>query len=119
MARTGQSLPEVTAGQRAAVEVALRRRNLAPRVRERLEMVKAAALGQGLATIGRWSGRSPRTIRRWVGRFAAGGIPALADAPRSGRPAVADGTIGAQRRRRWTLARARWGCHSTSGRRSG
>ena len=29
-------------------------------------------------------------VRRWVGRFVAGGIPALADAPRPGRPAVAD-----------------------------
>ena len=29
-----------------AVEAALRRRNLAPRVRERLEMVKGVALGQ-------------------------------------------------------------------------
>jgi transposase len=90
MARTDQSSPEITGEQRVAVEAALRRRDLAPRVRERLEMVKAVALGQDLASSARWSGRSPRTVRRWVGRFAAGGIPALADAPRPGRPAVAD-----------------------------
>ncbi len=89
MARTGQSLPELTEEQRAAVEAALRRRDLAPRMRERLEMVKAVALGQDLARIGRWSGRSLRTVRRWLRRFAAGGVAALADAPRSGRPAVA------------------------------
>jgi transposase len=81
---------EITAEQRQAVEAALRQRVLAPRVRERLEMVKAVALGQELASIRRWSGRSEPTIRRWLGRFASGGVAALADAPRAGRPAVAD-----------------------------
>ena len=90
MARTEQSLPEITGEQRVVVEAALRRRDLAPRVRERLEMVKAVALGHDLASSARWSGRSPRTVRRWVGRFTTGGIGALADAPRPGRPAVAD-----------------------------
>lgn len=78
------------AQQREAVEVTLRRRDLAPRVRERLEMVKGVALGEDLATIARWSGRSPRTIRYWLRRFCADGIAGVADAPRSGRPARAD-----------------------------
>ena len=81
----------VTAGERAAVEAALRRRELAPRVRERLELVKAAALGQDTVAIVAWRGRGERTVRRWLGAFAAGGVAALADAPRSGRPAEADG----------------------------
>ncbi len=85
MARTGRSLPAMTEEQLAAVEAALRRRDLAPRLRERLEMVKAAALGQDLAAIARWSGRSAGTVRRWLSRFAAGGVEALADAPRAGR----------------------------------
>jgi len=80
----------VTAAGRAAVEAALRRRELAPRVRARLEMVKAAALGQDLGAIMAWSGRGERTVRRWLGAFARGGVAALADAPRSGRPVVAD-----------------------------
>jgi transposase len=75
---------------REAVEAALRRRDLAPRVRERLEMVKGVALGHPLAEVARWSGRGERTVVRWVRAFAAGGIAALADAPRSGRPARAD-----------------------------
>jgi transposase len=79
-----------TAAERAAVEAALRRRDLAPRPRERLEMVKAAALGQDLAGIARWSGRTPETVRRWLRRFRAGGIAALTDAPRPGRPPKAD-----------------------------
>jgi transposase len=53
-------------------------------------MVKGVALGEDLARIARWSGRSPRTVQHWLGRFRAGGIAALADAPRPGRPARAD-----------------------------
>ena len=81
---------EVSAVERTAMEAALRRRDLPPRVRERLEMVKAAALGQDLAAIARWSGRTPATVRRWLDRFRAGGVAALADAPRPGRPPKAD-----------------------------
>ena len=90
MGEPAESVIAVTADQRAAVTAALRERDLPARVRERLEMVKAAALGQDLATIARWSGRSARTIRRWLERFVGGGVAALADAPRPGRPARAD-----------------------------
>lgn len=75
---------------RLEVEALLRRRALAPRVRERLEMVKARALGQDLGQIVAWSGRSAHTVQRWLGRYAAGGLAALADAPRRGRPPRAD-----------------------------
>jgi transposase len=81
---------EVTVAQRTAVEAALRRRDLTPRVRERLEMVKAAGLGQDLDEIAQWTGRTPETVRRWLAVFQAGGIVALADAPRQGRPPKAD-----------------------------
>lgn len=80
----------VTVEEGTAVEAARRRRDLTPRVRERLEMVKAAALGQELGEIARWSGRTPETVRHWLGRFRGGGIAALADAPRRGRPPKAD-----------------------------
>ena len=90
MAQQAAPLSTVTAEQRAAVEAALRRRDLTPRVRARLEMVKGVALGQDEAAIVAWSGRSARTVRRWLRRFAAGGIAALADAPRPGRPPAAD-----------------------------
>ena len=90
MARKGRALPEITAEQREAVATVLRRRDLAPRLRERLEMVKAAGLGRAPAEIAAWSGRAERTVRRWVAAFVAGGVGALADAPRPGRPARAD-----------------------------
>ena len=81
---------EVTAAQRTAVEAALRRRDLTPRVRERLEMVKAAALGQDLDEIAAWSGRTRPTVRRWLTTFHTDGLAGLGDAPRQGRPPKAD-----------------------------
>ena len=53
-------------------------------------MVKAAGLGYEAAAIAAWSGRSVRTVRRWLGRFVAAGLEALRDAPRPGRPVKAD-----------------------------
>jgi len=73
-----------------AVEDLLRRREVPPRVRERLEMVKGVALGQPLEEVGRWSGRTSRTVQRWLRAFASGGSAAVADAPRHGRPVKAD-----------------------------
>lgn len=76
--------------QQAAVEALLRQRGLPSRQRERLEMVKAAWLGADIAAIAQWSGRTPRTVRRWLTAFREGGVGALADAPIPGRPAKAD-----------------------------
>lgn len=90
MAERGRDAVAITAVQRAAVEAQLRRRDLPPRMRERLEMVKAAALGQEHEQIATWSGRSVRTVRRWLACFQSGGSAALADAPRPGRPPKAD-----------------------------
>ena len=80
----------VSAEDHAEVERRLRQRDLVPRVRERLEMVKGVALGHPLAEVARWSGRTERTVVRWLAAFARGGTAALADAPRRGRPARAD-----------------------------
>jgi len=74
---------------RDAVEDVLRRRDVTPRMRERLEMVKGVALGQSLAEVARWSGRTERTVVRWLCAFAAGGVAGVADAPRGGRPVKA------------------------------
>lgn len=90
MAALSWTMPEIADEQRGRVEEELRRRDLPLRTRERLEMVKAAALGHGLAAIVRWSGRSRRTVRFWLERYVAVGVTGLADAPRAGRPARAD-----------------------------
>ena len=80
----------LTDEQRKRLEELLRRRDLSPRVRERLEMVKAVGLGYELERIEGWSGRGGRTIRRWVRAFARGGLAGVRDAARSGRPARVD-----------------------------
>lgn len=80
----------IAAAQRAAVETRLGRRDLAPRQRERLEMVKAAWLGADVATIAAWCGRTPRTVRRWLAAFRDGGVAGVADTPHRGRPPKAD-----------------------------
>ena len=85
----------VTPEQQAAVDALLHQPALSPRLRERLEMVKAAALGWEWEAIAAWSGRSERTVRHWLMRFMAGGIPALTDAPRPGRPPIADASYHA------------------------
>jgi transposase len=76
--------------QRATIEALLHERELAPRVRERLEMVKGAALGWDVAAIAGWCGRTEATVRRWLAMYQEGGAAALADAPRAGRPRQAD-----------------------------
>jgi transposase len=80
----------VSPAQRVEVDQWLRRRDLPPRLRERLEMVKAVELGQAVPQIAQWSGRTERPVRHWLRRYAQGGVAALADAPRAGRPATAD-----------------------------
>jgi transposase len=90
MGRKRELEVQVTAEQLTAIEVLLHRQDLTRRLRERLEMVRAAAMGQDLAWIAKWSGRSTRTVRFWLERFQEEGLEALADAPRPGRPARAD-----------------------------
>jgi transposase len=76
--------------RQAEVERLLRRETLNRRVRERLEMVKAHALGQDMAQIARWCGRRVETVRHWLQRYQEHGVSGLRDAPRSGRPRQAD-----------------------------
>jgi len=83
---TGPIAPDV----RALVEQTLTIPSLTLRYRERLEMVKGAYRGDSVLVIARWSGRTERTVRMWLRAFRNGGLDALGDAPRSGRPRRAD-----------------------------
>jgi transposase len=90
MEQSAATVIPVTPEQQAAVEAWLHQPTLSPRLRERLEMVKAASLGWDWDAIAAWSDRTPRTVHHWLTRFTTGGIAALGDAPRSGRPTIAD-----------------------------
>ncbi len=93
MPGTGEPLLRLSPEEREKVKATLRRGDhLPPRVRERLEMVKAADLGRDLDEIARPGAlaRRARCAAGWLGAFASGGIGAVADAPRPGRPALAD-----------------------------
>lgn len=90
MNRETRIAQSATAEQRQALDALLARPDLSPRVRERAEMVKAAALGQDVAAIDAWSGRTTETVRWWLGRYLTAGVAGLGDAPRPGRPKRAD-----------------------------
>ncbi|MFD4653853.1 helix-turn-helix domain-containing protein [Streptomyces sp. NPDC058441] len=57
------------------------------RARQRAIVVLLAARGRGNARIAAETRLHVDTVRTWRGRFADGGLPALADRKRSGRPA--------------------------------
>ncbi|GGX29118.1 IS630 family transposase [Streptomyces chryseus] len=57
------------------------------RLRVRAQIVLHAARGRSNACIARETGLHLDTVRAWRGRVAHGGLPALADRKRSGRPA--------------------------------
>lgn len=90
MTKAQQLCGPVTDEERKQIERLLTGRSLSPRQRERLEMVKGAYRGDRLAVIAGWSGRTEPTVRRWLSVYREGGIDALVDEPRSGRPARAD-----------------------------
>lgn len=56
------------------------------RVSERMHFVLMYAHGLSVDEIGRVMNYDPRTIMYWLHAYAAGGLAALDDAPRSGRP---------------------------------
>lgn len=74
----------LTAAQRA--EVRARTRAAAPRIRDRLEMVRLADAGWSIPRIACHLGLHAQTVRRHVVTFLSDGFPALSDQPRSGRP---------------------------------
>jgi transposase-like protein len=72
------------------VVLAARARSVRGEYRDRLraKIVLAAAVGQANAAIAGELGVCTDTVRKWRRRFAAGRLPGLRDAPRSGRPPV-------------------------------
>ena len=109
----------LTPEQRADLNRRARARELAPRLRDRLEMVRLSDLGWSIPRIAVTLGTHEQTVRKYIKAFLAGGFDALPDRPRSGRPpAVSAADLAALEQvldesaasgRTWTLAQqVRW-----------
>ena len=77
---------QLTPEQQAEVGVRLRQATMAPRLRVRLQCVKLRDQGQTTPEIALQLQVSQATVRRALGRVRTGGLDALADRPRAGRP---------------------------------
>jgi transposase len=72
--------------ERVALEVLSRRTTAAAGLVRRARMVLLAADGTPLDRIARTVGADRTIVRTWLDRYRAGGLAALQDRPRSGRP---------------------------------
>jgi putative transposase len=77
---------QLTAAQWAEIERAQHATVIDRRLWLRLEMVRHAALSRSIPAAAAGLGLHPQTVRHHVKAFLAGGVAALADEPRSGRP---------------------------------
>jgi transposase len=76
----------LTPEQRAELNERARVRTRAPRLRDRLEMVRLSALGQTIPQIARQLGVHEQTVRKYLKAFLDSGFAALPDRPVPGRP---------------------------------
>lgn len=76
----------LTDEQRAELNQRARARTLAPRLRERLEMVRLSDLGWLVPKIAATLEVHEQTVRKYIKAFLAEGFVALADRPIPGRP---------------------------------
>src|SRR5947209_13354743 len=72
--------------QRDALNQRARARDIAPRLRERLEMVRLSDLGQTIPQIAQTLDLHEQTVRKYLKAFLAAGFDALPDRPIPGRP---------------------------------
>jgi transposase len=79
---------ELTAAQRDELRARTREPGLAPRTRDRLEMVRLADAGWSVPRIAVHFGCHEQTVRKYVKAFLADGFAALPDRSRPGRPPV-------------------------------
>jgi len=77
---------ELNDAEHAALEVLTRRTTAAVGLVRRARIVLLAAGGVPLDRIARELGVQRNVVRTWVDRYRVGGLTALEDRPRSGRP---------------------------------
>jgi transposase len=76
----------LTRAQRAELRARLRQATVAPRLRVRLQAVQLRDQGQTVPQVAAQLAVSQTTVRRALRRARAGGLAALGDRPRCGRP---------------------------------
>jgi transposase len=76
----------LTADQQAELRARLAQRTLAPRTRARLDCIRLLDHGWAAPQIAPVLGVCEHTVRRALWRFVTGGLDALAERPRPGRP---------------------------------
>ena len=76
----------LTAAQWGEIERVQHAKVIEYRLWLRVEMVRHAALSRSIPAAAAGLGVHPQTVRRHLKAFLAGGVAALADEPRSGRP---------------------------------
>ena len=77
---------ELSAAQRDEVRARTREAGVAPRTRDRLEMVRLADAGGSAPRIARHLGAHEQTVRKYIKAVLASGFDGLPDRPRPGRP---------------------------------
>jgi transposase len=77
-------------GDRGRLEALARSASARPSLAQRARIVLMSAEGLTNIEIARRTGTTRPTVINWRNRYATGGISALGDRPRSGRPAVVD-----------------------------
>ena len=77
---------ELDAASRAALEGVVRRTTAEAGLVRRARIVLLVGEGKPLDQIARQVGVRPNVVRTWADRYRTGGLDALADRPRSGRP---------------------------------
>ncbi len=60
-------------------------KNIAPRTRDRLDMVRLSGMGWSIPKIAAHLGQHEQTLRYWIKAFLDGGFDALADKPHTGK----------------------------------
>jgi transposase len=86
----------LTPAQRAGLRGRLRQATTAPRLRVRLQCVQLRDQGRTVPQVAEQLAVSQATVRRALRRVVAGGLDALADRPRAGRPPrLSDHDLGA------------------------
>lgn len=76
---------ELTEAQQQELHQRAHQKNIAPRTRDRLEMVRLCGMGWKVSQIAQHLHQHHQTVRYWIKAFLKGGFDALDDRPHTGQ----------------------------------